>query len=327
MPRTALASLFVGFLFLGYAVAEQDQTLADVLKQNSVPFPPSSVPHLNAPITSYATLNNEQEFLIAYYLVASRNELRFPLFLTRFDKQAGKWQHASLTDLSVKILQGTEDEMQDDCIGSVLSIEGNSKWYYLALHWNPSAGCLVTLQHDLTVSQTLAGGTAAFFKSGMLVYSGNMVHLASVHPETLHLYDPVTHKSQQLYPQKNDPFRDAFSTRLEKVIDRKRCAENNWSCEPNDFTTDIKYPIEVNDETNALAFRIDFETEGILTREQAESSGKWNDDHYVYVYQLNPLRWREFSIYDLKPKFGTDSLQELLTPEKLQHVFSTPPRQ
>jgi hypothetical protein len=327
MQRAALACLFVGFLFLGYAAGDQDQTLAEVLKQSSIPLPPGSVPHVNAPITSYATLNNDQEFLIAYYLVAPRNELRFPLFLTRFDKQVGKWQHASITDLKGKIPQETEHGVEVDCIGSVLSVEGNSKWYYLTLHWNPSAGCLVILQHNLTVSQTLTGGTAAFFKSGMLVYSGNMVHFASVHPETLHLYNPLTHTSQQLYPQMNDPFRDAFSTRLEKVIDQKKCAENNWSCEPGDFTTDIKYPIEVNDETNALAFRIDFETEGILTRKEAESSGKWNDDQYVYFYQLNPLRWREFSIHDLKPKFGTDSLKDLLTPEKLQNVFSTPPRQ
>jgi len=59
-------------------------------------------------------------------------------------------------------------------------------------------------------------------------------------------------------------------------------------------------------------------------RDQAESTDEWNDDQYVYVYRLNPLGWREFSIYDLKPKFGTDALRELLTPSKLKQVFSTP---
>ena len=325
MRRMALVSLLVGFLFLRSAVGQQNQTLVDVFKQNSIPFPPSAVPDLNAPITSYATLNDDQEFLIAYYFVAPQNELRFPLRLTRFDKQAGTWQHVSLTDLKVKGFQGTKEEGQADCIGSVLSVERNGEWYYLNLHWNPSAGCLLILKHDLAVSQTLTGSVAAFFKSGILVYDGNMVHFASVHPTTLLLYDPVTHKTQRLYPQKDDPFRDAFSVRLERVIDQKQCAENNWSCKPDEFTTDISYPIEVNDETNSLAFRIAFETEGSLTRERAESSGKW-DDHYVYVYQLDPPRWREFSAYDLKPKFGTESLKDLLTPEKLRQVFATPLR-
>jgi hypothetical protein len=82
--------------------------------------------------------------------------------------------------------------------------------------------------------------------------------------------------------------------------------------------------IEVNDETKSLAFRASFETEGFLMRDQSETTDKWDDDHYVYIYRLNPLRWREFSIYDLKPKFGTDSLKDLLSPANLKNVFSTP---
>jgi len=231
-----------------------------------------------------------------------------------------------LTDLKVKIFEGTEQETQDDCIGSALRLEGNGNWYYLDLHWNPSAGCLVILNHDLTVHQTLTGWTAAFFKSGLLVYEGNMVHFAPVHPETLFLYDPVARKSQEIYPQKNDLFRKSFSERLKEVIDEKRCQENNWACDPNDFESSAG-PIEVNDETDSLAFRADFETVGFLEREEAEDSGKWDDDDYVYIYRLQPLRWREFSVYDLKSKFATDSLKDLLTPEKLRQVFATPPPQ
>jgi hypothetical protein len=65
-------------LFLTYVVllsaagtslrAQQHLTLADVLQQESIPFPPASIPHLNALITSYATLNDSQGFLVAYYL-------------------------------------------------------------------------------------------------------------------------------------------------------------------------------------------------------------------------------------------------------------------
>ncbi len=150
-----------------------------------------------------------------------------------------------------------------------------------------------------------------------------MTHFAPLHPERLFLYDPVAHKSQEIYTQKNDPFRKNFSERLEEVIDEKRCRENNWACDPDDFESGIG-PIEVNDGTHSLAFRVGFGTEGFLPREEAEASGKWDDDDYVYIYRLDPLRWREFSIYDLKPKFGTDSLKDLLAPEKLRQVFATP---
>jgi hypothetical protein len=194
-----------------------------------------------------------------------------------------------LAGVKVKIFEGTDHEMPDDCLGSALSLERNGKWYYLNLHLTPSAGCLVILKHDLSVSQTLGGWPIAFFKSGLLVWSGDMVHFADVHPETLFLYDPVAHKSLQLYPPKNDPFRDDFSTRLKKVIDQKQCAENNWACEADRFATVID-STEVSDETKSLAFRASFETEGFVLREQAESNGGWYDDQYVYIYRLNPLR-------------------------------------
>jgi hypothetical protein len=318
-----LALLTVGLIICGPAAAQQNPTLADVLKREAIPYPRTTVLHLNSRITSYATLNDAQEFLIAYYLDNPQNELRFPLFLTRFDKRTGKWRHVELAGVKVKIFEGTDHEMPDDCLGSALSIERNVKWYYLNLHLTPSAGCLLIFNDDLTTSQILGGWTAAFFKSGLLLWSGDMVHFADVHPETFFLYDPASHKNLQLYPPKNDPFRDDFRPRLEKVIDQKQCAENNWACEPDRFSSEID-SIEVNDETKSLAFRASFETEGFVLREQAESSGGWYDDQYVYIYRLNPLRWREFSIYDLKPKFGTDSLRDLLTPRRPKQVFSTP---
>jgi hypothetical protein len=149
-----------------------------------------------------------------------------------------------------------------------------------------------------------------------------MVHFADVHPETLYLYNPVEHKSHQLYPQNGDPFRRDFSARLAEVIDEKQCRENNWACSPDRFASDISQ-IEVNDQTRSLAFRATFETEGFTSRQYAEDSGRFDDHQYVYIYRLDPVRWREFSVYDLKPMFGTDSLKELLTPAKLRQVFAT----
>lgn len=317
--QIALAAVLMLYMAAPCLIAQDYQTLAEVLKQESIPFPPASIPHLNAEITSFATLNDESQFVIAYYL-ADRTDQRLlsSPFITRFNKTSGQWQHTGLDDSKVQVQGGSTE-----CIGSVLRVQANNGRYYLTLHWNPSAGCLLILRSDLTVEQTLTGGLAAFFKSGSFLYTGNMVHFASVHPETLWLYDPGTRTSKQIYPQTDDPLRNAYSARLVKAINENQCRVNNWSCNPEEFTSDIRFPIAVNNETGSVAFRVTFETEGFLTREEAEDSGQWDDDDYVYIYQLKPFRWRAFSIYDLNPKFETNSLPELLRPEMIEKVFAT----
>ena len=323
MRRAAVALLLAVLMFPVHAGGQQAPTLAEVLKQNSVTAHLSSVSHLNEAITSYATLNTEREFVIAYYLVTPRNELRFPLLIARFDKRSNKWLEASLSDLKVKTSGDGQPVTQGDCLGSAVRLEGNENWYYLDLQLSPSAGCMVVLNHYLTVHQTLTGRTAALFKSGVLVYEGNMEQSAPVHPATLYLYDPVTRQSQKIYPQKRDPYRKEFSGRLAKLIDESRCRDNNWRCDPDEFESSIAQPIEINDQTNALAFRVVFGTQGFIPRDEAAHSGEEAVDRYVYVYQLKPQRWREFSADDVEPSFGTDSLKELLTPRKMRRVFAT----
>ena len=298
---------------------QQYPPLAEVLQQESIPFPPISIPHLNALITSYATLNDSREFLIAYYLADPKTEiLRGPLFITRYSKLTGQWQHVALDSQRVEELSKSSF-----WIGSVLKASHKGNRYYLALHLGPDAGCLLILKDDLSLEDALLGWAQGWFKSGAVLYTKNMIHFADVHPETLWLYDPDTRESKQLYPQPHDPFSDAFSTRLERVINNDRCRVRNWGCDPQRFTSDLA-SLEINDDAHSLAAQIRFEPEGFLDIEEAQNSGKWDDDDYVYVYQLQPFRWREFSIYDLKPKFGTDSLKELLTPEKIDKVFATP---
>ena len=130
----------------------------------------------------------------------------------------------------------------------MLSVQENNKRYYLTLHLTPSASCLLILKDNLTVDQTLAGGPAAFFKSGTLLYTGDMVHFAAVHPETLWLYDPDTRTSKQIYPQPDDPLRSAYSARLAKAVNDDRCRVNNWGRNPQELSSDIGFPVEINNE-------------------------------------------------------------------------------
>jgi len=305
---------------VGVTWAQQYTTLAEVLHEQSIPFPPTSIPHLSAPITSFAALNDAREFLIAYYLADGKTQqLHYPLLITQYNKGTGQWKHVALDRSQVHV-----DDSSMDWIGAVEAVDHHGSRYYICLHWNPSAGLLLILKGDLSVDDTLEGWPLAWFPSGALLYSANMAHFVEVNPETVWLYDPGTRQSKQLYPPANDPLRNAFSARLATVIDQSRCRNRNWACDPQRFSSTLSDRVQVNDGTHSLAFRVQFDPEGFVDREEAEDSGKWDDDNYAYIYQLEPFRWREFSVYDLKAKFGTDSLPELLTPEKIESVFATP---
>ncbi len=67
MPQVLWALLLTVCLGIGVA-AQQNPTLAEVLKQNAVSFSTASLSHLNSRITSFAILDDDREFLIAYYL-------------------------------------------------------------------------------------------------------------------------------------------------------------------------------------------------------------------------------------------------------------------
>lgn len=310
-------------LLLGALVfAQQNPSLAEVLSQNSISALPGSLPHLTLRITSYSVLDEEQEFIIAYYIDDGSMELRGPLMVSRLNKVSGIWNHVELSSSSLGIPEFKDTPIA--CLGSVLKIQHAASWYYLTLHWNPSAGCFLVLNRDLSVDAARTGGVSAVFESGLAICDGNMVHFADVHPQTLYLYDPASHSAKDIFPQSNDPFRKDFATKLEKVIDQKRCMENNWACMPDRFSINLGYPINVDDRTKAIAFSAVFEADGFLNREDIEDSGMFDDDAYAYIFQLEPFRWREFSIYDLKSKFKTDSLQELISPQMIEKVFATP---
>ena len=315
-------SLLLLIIICGYATclwSQQYTAMADVLKEEHIPFPPASIPHLNASITSYAVLNDSNEFLIAYYLADPiTNTLKPPLYLTRYGKNTGQWQHVALDPTRVEKLTQSPYGF-----GSVLNVVHSGKRYYLDLHWNPSAGCLLILNENLMPEDALLGWPRGWFRSGAVLYTRNMIHFADVHPETLWLYDPETHESQQLYPEQDDPFRTAFSDRLAKVINNDQCRIKNWGCDPQDFTTELG-DVDVNDTTHSVAVQVTFESEGFVDREVAENSDEWNPDEYIYVYQLQPFRWREFRREELKQKFGTEIPKQLLEPKNIEKVFATP---
>lgn len=317
--------LELAFVLLSVAALHgQDQTLADFLQEHKIPLP--STPHIHVndrPAKTLMPLETDDEFALAYRLAHADGGLYGPIQFIRYDKHTDRW--ASLTVDQPKFrFQG---EMEVPCAGMVGGLKYEHSRYFISVELTPSAGCEIILNNggsDMSVEAVLDGWMEGFLSPATVLYGGNMIHFADVHPETLWTYDLGSQKTTQIYPQPSDSFRRDFATKLEKIINEDLCRENNWACEPDRFTTDIDSPITINRQTKSIAFGARFEPEGFMDRDKAEDSGLFDDDHYVYIFQLQPFGWREFSIYDLKPKFGTDSLQQLISPKMIGKVFATP---
>jgi hypothetical protein len=58
--------------------AQENPTLSAVLEEHSILFPPTSIPHLDTKITSFARFDDDLEFVITYYLDNPKNELQAP---------------------------------------------------------------------------------------------------------------------------------------------------------------------------------------------------------------------------------------------------------
>ena len=312
------------FLLFAIVAIGQDQTLADFLQEHKIPLPSDPHIHVNdQPAKTLMPLETEDEFALAYRLVHD-GTLYGPVQFIRYNKHTDRWTSLDVGPPEYRF-QATVDTHCDGMVGGMTKNFGR---YVIKVQLNPSAGCDILVRFDEKntpfVEAVIDGGVAGFIPPATVIYSGNMVHFSDVHPETLWTYDLRSKKATQVYPQPNDPFRRDFATKLEKIIDQNLCAQRNWACEPDRFSSLIDLPPAIDATTNAIAFGATFLPEGFMDRYPAEDSGLFDDEDYTYIFQLDPFRWREFSTYDLKPKFGTTSTQQLISPGMIGKVFATP---
>src|SRR5215469_4197785 len=96
-------TLVVASALLTQLAAQENPTLSAVLQQHLIPFPPTSIPHLNTKTTSFARLDDAPEFVTPYYLDNPKNELRAPLLLTRYNKITGQWDYMPYSESRSKV--------------------------------------------------------------------------------------------------------------------------------------------------------------------------------------------------------------------------------
>lgn len=306
--------------------------LIDVLEAFCIPLP--SVLDLDADLRAYGAYDDAKEFVLAYQRVASpNNDVGLgPLEIARYDKQAGTWTKAQFSEFQTEILPG----FKASCLGSVEGVEKEGALFYVSLHLTPSASCQLVVSQDLKFKAALSGWPVAHLSFGGAVLQGSMVHFSPTHPLRLSFYDPRSETLTPIYPPPSDPLREAYMRRLSTEIPPSdRCGGQNCASDPEEFDNDLASACEangeclpsitVNEKVGALAFTVQFLPTGFISSDSLGSAEEkeW-EERVVYVYRLfpGPIDHREFLFSEMESRFGTTSLDKLLSPEMLDQIFA-----
>lgn len=296
-------------------------TLREALEAKHLPIAQAKLANLEKKITSWAELDDTNQYVIAYYLDDETGGLQPPLYLERYDKKRGEWKSAALSDQ-----EPGDGAVDTPCFGSVLSVQAAGGHLFLETHINPSAGCLILLSSEFKPEASLYGWLVGRIGEDRLVYHRSEVHFASVHPAEIALFDLRTKRDVTIFPPKPDsPIRQARAQQLRDFYkgNEKWCNVNNDPCDSGDFDSALQGPVVTSDTEAALAFLISYEQIQFAEGDVQKPSGP-KDVLYVYrrVNDETKMEYREMLLSDAKARFGDVTPQNLLQPEVLQKIFA-----
>lgn len=292
-------------------------TLEQVLRENSAPVPAK----INAEnrITSFGVVSSASQFVIAYYDDNGTDVLKPPLHLLRYDRSTQQWYSRDLGEGEVKApftsstqRGGTSNLIE--CLGSA-SVRAVADMLLVSTHLNPSAECTMILRPDLSLVSAFSGWEVAAIGS-VIVVERSETHFAATHPLRLATIELATGIEHDLFPRPDDRVRSDFRHRLAALADYRWCREHNAPCDPQQMSTELG-KVAVNAEAKAVAFEVTFDSEAFGPKADSEIGS----EKYFYVFELNPLRYREFDEFDMQSMFGAATPERLVQSENLQRIF------
>lgn len=309
----------LGFIRFAPARADDAKTLRETLAADGISVEGTSLANLDKRITSGATLNNADEFLIAYYLDDGSGLLNPPLYLHRLDRKNNIWTSGALVEAA-----SSPDAADSVCFGAVLDIGSLLDRYILETHINPSAGCVLIVSHELKFSSVLYGWVLGHFDDGSIIFHRNQIHFATVHPAEIAVYQEKNRKDFTFFPPKSvTPVREMLTAELRDFYHTHQdyCVKANDPCDPMEFDSSLTGQIAVNEHSHSAAFAISYELQG-YGQDEKKPSGP---TAVIYVYRnlddANKVECRELLSADVKARFGDISLQKLVEPAQLEMIF------
>jgi hypothetical protein len=167
-------------------------------------------------------------------------------------------------------------------MGSAMGISERDGVIAIDTHINPSAGCVLILNRDLSFSAGLWGWVLGSI-NGQLIVQEDMVHFAPTHSARLFVYDPHRKKATHIYPPENDPARQEFSAALRRFLPSDEwCKQANHACDPETFNTDVDH-FAIDQRANEFSFDAVMDAEGFDDKsgDGAEETIPSRTIHYV----------------------------------------------
>jgi hypothetical protein len=276
--------------------------------------------NLDKKITSGAELNEDHQFVIAYYLDDGTGLLKPPLYIDRYDLISKTWESATLDKLTPKGESWA-------CLGAVLEITSLSDQLILETHIDPSAGCALILSRKLELEAALNGWLLGHFDDGTIIYHRSEVHFATVHPAEIAVYEEKSGKDYLLYPPKPEsPVRERLTAELRDFFHthQEYCTKANDPCDPTQFDSALAGQIALDPREHAIAFVISYQLQGFGQDEQKPSGPEQVIYVYRHVNDESRMEYRELLPDEIKAQFGDISLQSLLDPDRLRAIFQEP---
>jgi len=321
--RSTRFILIASFLLLGADTA-CSETLRHVLAARNLPVAVAKLENLDKNITSGAELDDETQFLIAYYIDDGTSALNPPLYVERFDRKLRSWKGATLEKAETRW-----KDIDVPCLGSIMKVTAVGDRFFFDTHINPSAGCMLIISSDLKLEASLYGWPVGRLGAETVIYHRSQIHFAPVHPTEIALHDFRTKRDVTLFPPKPEsPLWQARTQQLQSFYkgNEEWCNKNNDPCDPAYFDSALEGAVTTNEKEQALAFLISYEQIQLVQGEAQKPDGP-KDVLYVYrrVGEEAKMEYREMLLGEAKARFGDLSLQNLLKPEVLQKIFNEEP--
>jgi hypothetical protein len=316
--RSMLTSVVVVFLMIVIPHVIFGETLRGVIAKSERPLNAKPSANLDLTLLRHAVLDSNRWFVVAYYLQGNTPASEQLLFVDRYDRDKETW-------IGARFLPEQRRAGDADCLGLGITFHNAEDGFLLGTHLSPSAECLLVLSEDLQVRAVLYGWPLATFRDGTIVYHRSQIHFASAHALEIGIFDRSTGRDYTLFPRK--PFQAIRLAEIAKLRDffkshEEWCNLHNHPCNPEWFDNALDGNVVVNQEQGAVAFVVDYGSDP-----QDHSSPPVSVGHrkavYVYRHVRNEasMEYREMLQQDVSSKFGTTSLDELLTPGRLRQIF------
>jgi len=253
MRARAIALLMAVFFLAGGGTCLA-ATLEEVLKGRGVDTTGLGRERLARRITSFASLDAADVFLIAYYTEEGSGRLADSLHIDLQQKREARWIACELRrDESQGVIFG----------GSVLEIIRSGGFLYLHTHVNPSASYTLVLRAELEYHASLNGWPLAVFPDGLLIFQNSQVHFAPTHYTEISVFDPRTKRTWLAYPRRPyQPVRLAHIAKVRAAYEKrgeKWFREHQHHGNPELFDNYRRGEAPANSATRAVAFRIAFD--------------------------------------------------------------------